>query len=209
VDEELALLRFLAARPDDFNARAAYADWLRDHARETEADAVAGTRFERRTVFEPAYDHRNQPGGGTHGVQLRMVLIGPVGAVQFLAYLPWNLPAAQDALDRQTVAAIAAGGGDALTILRILYRPMAADLGYHARVPQYDGQAAIKDGCEYLGGPCYYDGSGLNAEVVLNVLITKGSEGVWDYLDKYYHATFTGGEYPRSADYGVKSRWES
>jgi hypothetical protein len=51
----------------------------------------------------------------------------------------------------------------------------------------------MKD-CDLLGGDCYYDGSSLNADPVLEVLIEKGIEGVYEYLIQYYEDTF--GEKP-------------
>lgn len=45
--------------------------------------------------------------------------------------------------------------------------------------------------CEYVdGGPCYYDGSTLNAEPVFDVLLREGSAGVWRELRKFYMETF-------------------
>lgn len=47
------------------------------------------------------------------------------------------------------------------------------------------------DPCEYTdGGPCYYDGSTLNAEPVYKILLEEGSDGVWKYLEEYYEETF-------------------
>lgn len=45
--------------------------------------------------------------------------------------------------------------------------------------------------CQYLDGkPCYYDGSGLNAERIYEVLVAEGSAGVWRELRAYYDETF-------------------
>jgi hypothetical protein len=45
--------------------------------------------------------------------------------------------------------------------------------------------------CELLdGGPCYYDGSTLNAEPVFEVLLREGSAGVWRELREFYLQTF-------------------
>jgi hypothetical protein len=96
---------------------------------------------------------------------------------------------------------------------------MAADLGYHSRVPMYEGQEPMgstnykfdidesKEGlerfqstqtatgtftpCQYLdGAPCYYDGSGLHAEKVLQMLVEEGGEAVWAYMEACYHEQF-------------------
>jgi hypothetical protein len=75
--------------------------------------------------------------------------------------------------------------------LDIYYHPLPADLGFHSLVPIYKEQTLISDSCEFLDGkPCYYDGSGLAAKKVYDILLTEGSDGVWKYLYTYYCDTF-------------------
>lgn len=170
--------------------------------------------LERIVEFTPAFDKRDpdpQKNFGIGGVDLRMVLKGPEGAVQFLLLTQWMLPNVQAELDARATP-------------RSLSRPIAADLGYHSRTPRYDGQKpmgsekydlkalsrnlrAMANGggepevvshptgtftpCEYLDGePCYYDGSGLNADRIWLVLLHEGSEGVWRELEQYYADVF-------------------
>jgi len=158
---------------------------------------------------------------------MRWVLKGSKGAVQFLVFTQWMLPhVAKEQAERfwlRTLkfqgSRLGEGKKDFLQELHIFYQPMAADLGYHSRVPMYEGQEPMgsvdyklsmdesKEGlekfqsgrtatdtftpCPYLdGAPCYYDGSGLNAERVLQILIEQGGEAVWKYLEDYYHSTF-------------------
>lgn len=127
--------------------------------------------------FEPAYDKRSsdpKKNYGIHGVSIRFVLKGDKGAVQFLMYTPWHLPS----VDKS-------GWPESLN------EPMAADLGYHSLMPRYDGQSVIQKECPYLDGrPCYYDGSGLNAEPVMETLIAEGSDGVWKKLEEFYAELF-------------------
>ena len=40
-------------------------------------------------------------------------------------------------------------------------------------------------------GYCYYDGSGLNADKLRDIMLEKGSDAVWKELEDYYHETFT------------------
>lgn len=89
------------------------------------------------------------------------------------------------------------------------FQPLPADLGYHSPVPQYEGQLPIgirikynddyseelgTEGeariCEYLGKPCYYDGSGLNAERIYHIMLQEGEKGVWRELEEYYVELF-------------------
>lgn len=130
--------------------------------------------------FEPAFDKRSpdrKTNYGVHGVNLRCVLKGEEGAVQFLLYTNWQLPS----VDREL-----ADGVRPLS----LYRPMPADLGYHSPTPRFDGQATMGP-CDYLDGrDCYYEGSPLNADRIFKVLVAEGDEGLWRELEDYYDAIF-------------------
>lgn len=136
--------------------------------------------FERLWYMTPAYDKRNpvpSKNYGIHGVELRMVLKGPLGATQFLLFTNWQLP-------HVTEEHMARFGGDP-SMAKSLYLPLPADLGYHWNTPRYEDQT--KRECEYTAsGFCYYDGSGLNAERVYEALLRKGSDGVWRELEDYY-----------------------
>lgn len=68
-------------------------------------------------------------------------------------------------------------------------QPMAADLGYHSPKPMYKGQTRMECNLSKRGY-CYYDGSGLAAEEVRNVMLEKGDEGVWPLLEDYWHEIF-------------------
>jgi hypothetical protein len=159
--------------------------------------------FQRLVEFSPAYDHGRE--GGCHGVELRMVLKGPEGAVQFLLFTNWMLPETREKWGP-------------LPSDHPCVRPMPVDLGYHSPKPMYEGQEPMRhiykfpkfptnfetwEGgepgvygdpviCPYLDGdvPCYYDGSGLNAEPVFERLLREGSDGVWAVLEEYYEQVF-------------------
>lgn len=157
--------------------------------------------FTRIVTFTPAFDKRDpdpKKNFGIHGVELRMVLKGPEGAIQFVVFTGWHW-------------------------LTNTHGPMAADFGYHARKPQYEGHLPIggtafnyekmieigttdhplqfpervETGtftpCEYLdGAPCYYDGSGLYAEKVFQRMIREGDDAVWQELEQAYASRFCG-----------------
>jgi len=137
-------------------------------------------KFTRIVTFAPAWDRRSDDPAknyGIHGVELRMVLKGPQGAVQFVLYTNWMLPKVQQELDRKA---------DPLA-RRMLSRPIPADLGYHWHKPRYEGHEAMP--CDYTPtGRCYYDGSGMNAERIYETLLKGGSENVWHALEDYYHS---------------------
>jgi hypothetical protein len=135
--------------------------------------------FERIVQMSPAFDKRSsdpKKNYGIHGVDLRMILKGPLGATQFVLYTGWHLPHVTEELWSK----------NSLDTLRVVMRPLPADVGYHWHKPQYDGQEPMK--CEYVeGGQCYYDGSGLQAEKVYEILLNEGSDGVWKELEQRYH----------------------
>ena len=140
--------------------------------------------FERIVLMTPAFDKRNadpKKNYGIHGVDLRMILKGSLGATQFILFTNWQLPnVTEEALTRQL-------GRNERIGLECSFLPTAADLGYHWKTARYEGQLPIKDSCEYCdGAPCFYDGSGLNADAVFDILLREGSDGVWKKLESYY-----------------------
>lgn len=137
-----------------------------------------------RIEFTPAYD-RVSEGYGIHGVNMRWLLEGPKGVIQFVVYTNWYLPETQARIDRKSV------GAD-LATLRALYHPLPADIGYHSPTPLREWQKEpTTEHCGYLGGrPCYYDGSALGAERIFGLLVEKGHEAVWQEMEKWYQETF-------------------
>ena len=147
-----------------------------------------GMMKERIIRFRPAYDKRHptdpRKNYGIHGVELAFYLKRNNRAVQFILYTNWQLPEVMEELKARRYEVI---DGDA----HWMERPMPADLGYHSPVPMYDGQGLIRDNCELVGGgPCFCDGSSLNAERIYEVLLREGDDGVWRELEEYYKDTF-------------------
>jgi hypothetical protein len=142
---------------------------------------MSASTFHREVEITAAYDKRDPNPAknyGIHGVELRFVLRGPAGAVQFLLYTNWMLPHVEKDLDSKHGS-------------HSLCHPLPADLGYHSLRPMYESQEA-QPGCPYLDGkPCYYDGSGLNAKRVYDVMVAEGGDAMWKELEAYYAATFT------------------
>lgn len=142
-------------------------------------------KYEKIITFSPAYDGRDsdpKKNYGIYGVDLRFVLKGEKGAVQFVLFTNWQLPHVTEEFLGKRI-------GDLLDI-KVRFLPLPADVGYHSLKPMYKGQKPTKN-CPYLDGkPCYYDGSGLRAKDVYEILLEKGSEGVWNELKEYYKETF-------------------
>ena len=142
--------------------------------------------MERIVEFEPAWDKRDpdpKKDYGISSVRIRFVLKGRKGAVQFLVSTDWYLPQNQKEL------------GERASSVGMLsrVRPMGVDVGYHSPIQRYEDQKTMGP-CPYLDGhECYYDGSSLRGDQwVEDVLLPKGSDGVWTALEGEYHATFDG-----------------
>lgn len=133
---------------------------------------------------------------GRHGLTIRFLVKAEKGAVQFTLYTDW-MP------QFSSVSGIGYrdirnwGGGHL----------MPADLGYHSKVPRYDGQSPISHACEFCDGqPCYSDGSGLNASDAMYSLVNGGDAMLWKFLDDYYASVFSDGKYPIPAEYPMPLR---
>ena len=51
--------------------------------------------------------------------------------------------------------------------------------------------------CDHLDGkPCYYDGSGLNADLLVEGFCLYGDTYVWEKLEAYYRRTFEDADWP-------------
>lgn len=159
--------------------------------------------------FEPGYDCirfecasdskdcKPNSGGshGRHGLQIRFVVKGEEGAVQFLLYTSW-LPQQMLESSIGSLAIFDWGSGS----------PIPADLGYHSKTPHYENQKPITDECEFFDGPCYYDGSGLNAAHAMYALVNGGDEALWKFLEDYYRTVFEDADFPQAAEYGKGKR---
>lgn len=136
-----------------------------------------GLTMERIIEFSPAFDKRHKDPSknyGIHGVEIRFVLKGQRGAVQFLVFSNWYLPNVVEEHKYDQFGR---------------WQPMGADVGYHSKRPMYDEQHQYD--CPYVeGGKCYYDGSGLAGEEMLRTLIAEGGDAVWKGLETYYTDVF-------------------
>lgn len=147
---------------------------------------MRGQSLQRIVDLSPAWDRRHPDPNknyGIHGVELRMVLTGPLGATQFVVYTNWHLP--------HVMAEQLARHSGSPRDVELFFSPMAADVGYHSPVPLYEGQQSMGS-CPYLDGQeCYYDGSGLRAkEWFREIFLPLGSDGIWEALEKEYRERF-------------------
>lgn len=146
--------------------------------------------MERRIYFEVGYDHRDfgDCGDGSrgaqhgqHGMGLRFVLVGPAGAVGWLALLanlvPGNVHDGHvDAIGDVSFVPVRSGGSDAMT----------AGVSFHTPGPFYAGQDGPQP-CEYLpGGVCYSDVTYTGADPLMAAFLDHGPHAVWAALARFY-----------------------
>ena len=118
-------------------------------------------------------------GTGARSVYMRMVLLGPRGAVHFVLDTGWMLYS---------------GITDGYNGSREAW---PADLGYHSYEPMYDYEnykhKRLPFGCQYLPdapGGCYYEGTSMGAEPLWIALREKGHAAVWALLEEHYEEVF-------------------
>lgn len=160
--------------------------------------------FARRVNLSPSFDRRDPRPSVNYGIgEVRMwfYLIGRKGAVQWQIGTGWYCNSAERHL--RSFPDDPGGYRD-----ESRYRPRAWDLGYHAREAQYDGQTVVDQDCETIGGPCFYDGSGLNAELLLDGFLEGGERFLWPALEAYYGHVFEGADWPDFAGIRAEVRTE-
>lgn len=155
---------------------------------------IDSDKLERQVNFHAAFDKRDpnpSKNYGIHGMEILFVLKGPAGAVVWLIYTDWHVPSARKDLTGKS---------------GLFDRPfMAADLGYHALVSQYEDQEE-RDCCYTSSGKCYYDGSGLNAELLVENFISQGEDYLWAALEAYYRTCFEDQPWPFDKQGNLRSR---
>lgn len=147
---------------------------------------IDSAKLERLVRFRPAYDKRAPSPSenfGIHGMEILFALKGPAGAVVWNIYTDWHVASAREHLTGRC------------PISSFENRFMAADLGYHAIVPQYEDQ--WEQECDLTPtGKCFYDGSGLNAELLVEGFISQGEPYLWAALEAYYRTCFEEADWP-------------
>lgn len=143
--------------------------------------------MEKLIFFEPGFDKRSSDPDknyGIGGMQIRFVLKGEKGATQFVIGTDWYPESTQ----KEYLVRFPK---------RTSVQPMGFDVGYHSLTPQYEGQEIMQDACEYLDGkPCYYDGSGLQADELIPAFLERGTDAVWEKLKAVYKNRFERDELP-------------
>lgn len=121
----------------------------------------------------PAYDKRpKEQGDKDYGIgccKVNMCLIGDSGAVYFAFFTNWYLPELE--IHNQS-------------------SPSLAEIGFHSPKPLYEGQYGPRKDCPYIKGDCYSDSGFSLGDICLDIMFRQGSDGIWEYLEKYYNEIF-------------------
>jgi len=156
--------------------------------------------LEESVQFTPGYNctDMSMRGHGVHGMEVRWGLRGPLGGAQFLIYTDW-LPG-----QRFPGHGLRPDGSYSWSDSRgEPFYPMGADVGYHAKRPQYEGQHVTSDACDFTNGSCYYDGSGLRADKLAKIFVQFGEQAIWDELESVYADLATEDREAKAAENGV------
>lgn len=141
------------------------------------------TTFEKITEVYPSYDKRDPNPKKNYGIsscKINFILKGNEGAVQFLIGTNWYIPSAREHINKFS-----------RTDSGYQKKPDGWDLGYHSYKPMYEGHSLLAHACDILDGkPCYYDGSGLRAEEMIEDFIAGGTDWLWKRLEKEYNERF-------------------
>lgn len=136
----------------------------------------------------PGYDKRSSDPSKNYGIGCAIMtwyVKGPKGAVQFSLMTGWY-----PHIIKKTTFDDWSDWAEMSVTMKPNDAPTPADLGYHSPVPMYEGQTLMDEECPILKGPCYYDGSGLNAYKPFSILVHEGGDRLWEFLEHYYRETF-------------------
>jgi len=138
--------------------------------------------------IDPAYDYsKGLPDGtkGNYGIgscRMRFIVRGEHGCMHWAFSTGWYLPEIQDQhwKQGQRFAGISSSDLGSHGYQPVWYH----DIGCHCDRCQVDREC-----CNLLDAPCYYTGHGTGTDLI-DVLLTKGSDAIWDILDDLYRRDF-------------------
>lgn len=134
-------------------------------------------KFTRTISFRPAFDKRNTNAGKNYGigsVELKFILKDDKKqAMQFMMISGWNLQHIRREREGNVPTSV---------------YPLAADIGYHS--PVMVEHVTPMDDCSITGGKCWYDGSTLGAEPIMERFLAEGEDAVWEELENHHASRF-------------------
>ena len=148
-------------------------------------------KLKRKLVISEAYDKRHKDPSKNYGISACRIFFsvtGKDGAISVNFGTNWYLKSTVDEYKKGTTNT---SGQPLVADLEKDSEPLSAySWGYHSRVQKYEGQDKTED-CNFLNGDdCYYDSSCLKANDFKDILLKKGSDGVFEQLEKDYKNEF-------------------
>ena len=136
--------------------------------------------FRRIVAFRPAYDKRAE-GYGIHNMEIVFVLIGPMGAVDFVIHkTEWFVASAREHLRKLPMV-------EELDAPSRSSHPWRCSINYHSKVAPSEGQSSIAN-CQWLDGKeCFCGGTHL-ADGLMERFVAEGEEVVWKELEEWYES---------------------
>lgn len=134
--------------------------------------------FERIVKISAAYDERHK-GNGICPSRMFMVLKGIHGCVTLVVSTAWYLPCTREWKEMH----IDKSGLDT-------WEPSGQAVSYCSPIKLHDWQVG-RENCDWLGCTCYGDTGYTMADEPFELLLTKGSDAVFEWLKTYYDTIFT------------------
>lgn len=156
--------------------------------------------MERKIFFFPAWDRTDPDPKKDYGVndlELRFVVLGDGKAVEFQLHTGWYQPHIMDRRYQEIKQGIYLGNKDYL--VRRYINPFPADVCCFSINDLGEDSTYFEGGLDYLFDhvPCYYsykydeENSGMySPDHALGLLVEKGDETLWQYLENYYRECF-------------------
>lgn len=155
--------------------------------------------FERITKIEPAFDCivnqpcrvsatnpcRPEPSGSNHGrcdAWMSFTLRSAIADLTVVVMTGWHIP--ETPPDKRMPV-----------VLDRIGLPRAAYVDFHSLLPAHNGQSPLDtdgDCTRWPGRACYADRGYTMADDVTDLLVRKGSDAVWTWLEKLHADTFKG-----------------
>lgn len=139
---------------------------------------MSDEKFEQIVKISPAYDERHK-GNGICCARMHLVLKGKLGCVQLAVSTAMYLPCTMEWKE----VCIQKNGLDG-------WEPRGDTVAYCSPVRLHDGQQG-RENCNWLGCTCYGSIEFIMADEPFGLLLTKGSDAVFEWLKNYYHTIFT------------------